>query len=86
MLTGQTPNRAGKISCPFHEDDTPSLHVYPTPRRGWYCYGCGRGGSVYDLAALLCGVTPRGTEFVELRDRLHRLLIGGPWPDHSQRK
>jgi hypothetical protein len=30
--------------CPWHGgDDTPSLTIYP-PGRGWYCFGCGRGG------------------------------------------
>ena len=79
VLTGQTPNRAGKTICPFHEDDTPSLHAYPTGQGGWYCYGCRRGGSVYDLAALLWGVGARRGDFVRLRDRLHHLLMGGPW-------
>ena len=60
----------------FHEDRTPSLHVYPEPGRGWYCYGCGRGGSVYDLAAHLRGRTgTRGSEFVALRDELRELLL-----------
>jgi len=32
----------GKIACPFHEDDTPSLHVY---HDHYYCFGChARGG------------------------------------------
>jgi len=52
-LLGQPVGRSGKVRCPFHTDRTPSLHVYQEPSRGWYCYGCHRGGSVYDLAALL---------------------------------
>jgi hypothetical protein len=40
-LTGLTPGRGGKVSCPFHGPDrTPSLHVYGDPAAGWYCYGC----------------------------------------------
>jgi hypothetical protein len=40
-LTGLTPGRDGKVSCPFHgADRTPSLHVYSEPADGWYCYGC----------------------------------------------
>jgi hypothetical protein len=23
--------------------------------RGWWCYGCARGGRIYDLASLLAG-------------------------------
>jgi hypothetical protein len=75
-LLGQPVGRSGKVRCPFHEDGTPSLHVYPEPGRGWYCYGCGRGGSVYDLAALLWGRTgTRGSAFVALRDELRELLL-----------
>src|SRR4051794_5062236 len=36
-LIGRPPGRNHKISCPFHEDRTPSLHVFPTPQRGWCC-------------------------------------------------
>ena len=67
-LTGRHPNRAGKISCPFHEDHTPSLQLY---EHDWYCYGaCRTGGSIYDLGALLYGLGTRGHDFLELRERL----------------
>jgi hypothetical protein len=66
------------VSCPFHTDATPSLHVYPEPGRGWYCYGCGRGGSVYDLAALLWSISPSGRGFIELRQRLAEALDRQP--------
>ena len=81
-LLGQPVGRSGKVSCPFHPDDTPSLHAYEEPARGWYCYGCRRGGSVYDLAALLwlsgqSTVAPlRGRQFIEIRTRLRDLLGG----------
>jgi len=66
------------VSCPFHgEDRTPSLHVYEHPAAGWYCYGCGRGGSIFDLAAAVFGLSTRGREFVELRARLQAAL--GAW-------
>jgi hypothetical protein len=75
-LLGQPVGRSGKVRCPFHTDGTPSLHVYHEPGRGWYCFGCGRGGSVYDLAALLWGhANTRGSAFVALRDELRELLL-----------
>jgi hypothetical protein len=77
-LLGQPVGRSGKVLCPFHADGTPSLHVYPEPGRGWYCYGCGRGGSVYDLAALLWQTPPRGHGFTELRQRLAATLDARP--------
>jgi hypothetical protein len=72
VLTGQALGRDGKVRCPFHEDHTPSLHVYERPERGWYCFGCGRGGSIYDLAAQLYGASPRGRGFLRLRVLLQR--------------
>ena len=66
--------RDGKTRCPFHEDRVPSLHCYPEPERGWFCFSCRRGGSVYDLAAGLWGYQTQGREFLQLRDRLHQVL------------
>jgi CHC2 zinc finger len=40
LLTGRVVGRNGKVRCPFHEDRTPSLHVFDTPERGWFCFGC----------------------------------------------
>lgn len=64
----------GKVCCPFHADRTPSLHVYESAERGWYCFGCRRGGTIYDLAATLWGMQPRGEEFLELRTRLREVF------------
>ena len=38
--------KAGKshvARCPFHDDNDPSLHIYPDRNR-WHCYGCQKGG------------------------------------------
>ena len=76
-LAGVRVPRSGKIRCPFHDnDDTPSLHVYAEPDRGWYCYGCLIGGDVYDFAAWRWGLTTRGGDFVELRRRLTEMFAG----------
>ena len=83
-LTGISPDRTGKIHCPFHQDRTPSLRLYQDPARGWYCFGCRRGGSVYDLAHALWSPTAgqrrrhtslRGRRFLEIRERLAALLL-----------
>jgi len=74
-LTGLRVGRSGKLRCLFHDDRSPSLHVYQEPERGWYCFGCGRGGSIYDLAALLSGRGTRGRDFVELRRWLKEFMF-----------
>ena len=67
--------RHRKVPCPFHPDRHPSLHVYDTAARGWYCFGrCRRGGTIYDLAAPLYGYDPRGENFLRLRSELRRLF------------
>ena len=45
-------NRSGYICCPFHGEKTPSLKIY-SGGKGWYCYGCGEGGSVIDFVMKL---------------------------------
>src|SRR4029077_19401183 len=55
VLLGVEARDDRKVACPFHPDGSPSLHAYRDAARGWYCYGCGRGGSIYDFAALLWG-------------------------------
>ena len=53
---GFEPNRAGFISCPFHNENTPSLKIFNGDRR-WHCFGCGAGGSVIDFVMRLFGIT-----------------------------
>jgi hypothetical protein len=74
-LTGLRVGPSGKLRCLFHDDRSPSLHVYREPGRGWYCFGCGRGGSIFDLAALLSGRDTRGQDFAELRRELEELMF-----------
>lgn len=45
--------RSGFACCPLHGERTASLKVYADPRRGWHCFGCGRGGTVIDMAMAL---------------------------------
>ena len=77
VLTGQQVGRNRKVSCPLHEDSTPSLHVYDDPGRGWFCFGCRRGGSIYDLAGALWDIEPRGAGFAALREGLYVALGHG---------
>jgi hypothetical protein len=74
-LTGQVVPRYRKITCPLHDDSTPSLHVYRHPENGWHCYGCHRGGTIYDLAGALWGLQTRGSDFLALRVRLSAAIL-----------
>lgn len=47
--------KRGMMVCPFHNEKTPSLKVYPGSR-GWYCFGCNEGGSVIDFESKLSGL------------------------------
>jgi hypothetical protein len=82
-LTGREPDRAGKVSCPFHHPDrTPSLQLYDDGT--FYCFGCRAGGSVFDFAASLwqTGGT-KGQAFLALRERLAHELLGADLPGRA---
>jgi hypothetical protein len=51
----EVPAAVAIISCPLpdHQDEHASCRVFPEAERGWWCYGCARGGRIYDLASLL---------------------------------
>lgn len=41
-------DRHGKCRCPFHNEKTASFQCYPG-EKGWYCFGCKKGGDVIKL-------------------------------------
>lgn len=53
-LTGQSAISTGggrsRVRCPFHDDDRPSLVIYP-PGRGWHCFVCDKGGDIVMFVA-----------------------------------
>lgn len=80
LLGVQVP-RSRKVPCPFHEDRTPSLHVYATGEDGWCCFsarcatnGLPRGGTIYDLAGPLLGYQTTGQDFRALKRKLLRIF------------
>lgn len=50
---GFEPNRSMNILCPFHQEKTPSLHIYPD---GWHCFGCGASGDCIDFVMRLYNI------------------------------
>jgi hypothetical protein len=59
---------------PDHDDAYASCQVYPEPEQGWWCFGCQRGGRVYDLASLMSG-GPWGRELRGEAFRAARELV-----------
>ena len=43
-----------KVSCPFHEDPTPSLQIYPDH---WHCFGCHEHGDRIDWLVRVEGMS-----------------------------
>lgn len=71
-LTGEEVRRDGKTCCPIHQEADPSLQVY-AGSKGWFCYGCRAGGSVYDLASGIWALDTR-TDFREIQKRLMEIF------------
>lgn len=59
---GYEPNRADFIGCPFHNERTGSMKLYPNRFK---CFGCGRTGDVIDFVS--------GVLNLSYRDALARL-------------
>jgi hypothetical protein len=74
VLAGEGVPRSGMVRCPSagHVDRVPSCHVSADV---FYCFGCGRGGSLIDLAGLLYSLEPRGAGYREIRERLESELL-----------
>jgi len=53
----RVPDVGGAVRCPLpdHDDPYPSCQIYGEAEQGWWCFGCQRGGRVYDLGSLLVG-------------------------------
>ncbi|MCA9322851.1 MAG: DNA primase [Planctomycetes bacterium] len=58
-VTLKRSGRSFKGLCPFHQEKTPSFHVFPDSGR-YKCFGCGEGGNAIDWV-----MNRDGVEFVE---------------------
>lgn len=94
LARAQMPERGGHIPCPLpdHQEQLASCMVYPDPGEGWWCYGCQRGGTIYDLASLLeggqWGRGLRGEEFRAAKERAEQALgiQAAPRPQAPRRR
>ncbi|MCW3048007.1 MAG: phage/plasmid primase, family [Solirubrobacterales bacterium] len=79
LLTGREVGRDGKACCPVHgggAERSASLHAYPDAERGWFCYGCSKGGDVLDLVAHMTGLDTR-VDFPQIVSIARSHLGGG---------
>lgn len=63
---GLTLHEHRKLLCPFHEEKTPSLYLYPQTNT-YYCFGCGRHGDVIHFYA--------GLGQIEYKKAMHELAF-----------
>ncbi len=42
-----------KMKCPFHDDDKPSMVIYPPPQNEFHCFGCGKHGDIVNFYAAI---------------------------------
>jgi hypothetical protein len=56
-LAGLDVPESGWVRCPNanHDDHHPSCQVWADATRGFYCFSCGAGGGIYDLASVVQG-------------------------------
>ena len=73
---GRDRQAEGKIRCPFHKDDRPSLQLYGGDDPHYHCFGCGAHGPLSDLPEELITAAPSShtqTDDAETLDYAHRL-------------
>ena len=71
----QRSGRSYKGNCPFHQERTPSFHVFPE-RQSWRCFGaCATGGDALSFVMR--------AENLEFREAIRRMAqqVGLPLPD-----
>jgi hypothetical protein len=76
LCSVRVPDGGGMVRCPLpdHHDAYASCQVYAEAEQGWWCFGCARGGRIYDLASLLSG-GPWGRELRGEAFRAARELV-----------
>jgi len=72
----RVPTEGGMVRCPLpdHDDAYASCQVYAEAQEGWWCFGCARGGRIYDLASLMAA-GPWGRDLRGERFRATRELV-----------
>jgi DNA primase len=50
------PDKHGRVCCPFHDDKTPSLQIYPKTNT-FHCFGCGKSGDTIEFIQQKQGIS-----------------------------
>lgn len=82
-LYGYHPKH-GFMPCPFHRETEASLKIYPGGR-GWYCFGCHRGGTPIDFVMEQEGCDFR-TAVRAIDGTLNLGLLGAEDPIRAERR
>ena len=45
------PDRNNMLKCPFHNEDTASMRIYPDTNT-FHCFGCGKNGDTIEFCTL----------------------------------
>lgn len=72
---GLEEGKGGLCLCPFHQDNNPSMKLYPNGK-GFYCFTCGAGGDQISLVALYYGI--RNREAAERLAAAFRIPVQAP--------
>jgi DNA primase len=75
----------GMIHCPFHEDDKPSMKLYPESAR---CFVCNESFDIYDFAAWHLGLPCDKAHFPQIAREVEAALgIASEWkPSVEERR
>ena len=74
-LYGVRVNKQGYAMCPFHNEKTGSMRIYPT---SYHCFGCGANGDVISLVRGLYNLS-----FIEACSKLNNDFVLGLPIDHK---
>ena len=56
---GHTPDRNNMLKCPFHDEATASMRIYPDTN-SFHCFGCGKSGDTIEFCSLKEGGKHKG--------------------------
>lgn len=87
IISDEICDENGYCACPLpgHDERTGSFKAYESVERGWWCYGCERGGDIYNFGRyMLEAIIGREATFPEVKEFVYEKL-GLPKPQRRRR-